>query len=577
MRLSRHVSLCVFAALLMGACAQQAGPGEASRSTGDSAPATSPAKPKHLTIAIQREPTGFIDMMSAGSGSTGGAMNAVYIAQDALMVQYDVDNHWRPQLAAEGPAVDKGTWTIYPDGRMDVTWKLLPNVKWHDLEPFTSADLAFTFEVFKDPGAPVTTNSRDYMESVSTPDPLTYVVHFSQIFIEADHMFAMPGGPNTIMPRHLLDELYHTDFQAFVNSPRFNTQWVGLGPYKLVNWVPGALLEFTRFEEYYRGRPPLDAVTVKIISDPNTMIANILSGEVDAILPLGGPDLPAALELKHRWEGTGNFVNADLSGGTRLVEIQFRRELARPLNGMAVSVPVRQALYQAIDRQTLTEVATAGLSPVADSYYTPTDGLRQQLQIPQYPYDPARAQQRLAEAGWTRGADGILVQPSGERFETEVWARAGGSFEREMNIVGDAWKAVGVQVAQNLIPAARQNDREYQASYPGGLITEPPGLQFMQNRLHSTIIPSPANRWSGFNRGGYNDPRMDSVLDRLNATLDERDRLPLHRELLQLVMGEVATMPLYWVAVPIMAVKGVKVQPFIITNCTWEFYLWDRE
>jgi hypothetical protein len=42
-------------------------------------------------------------------------------------------------------------------------------------------------------------------------------------------------------------------------------------------------------------------------------------------------------------------------------------------------------------------------------------------------------------------------------------------------------------------------------------------------------------------------------------------------------MGEVATMPLYWVAVPVIAVKGVKVQPFIITNCTWEFYLWDKE
>jgi peptide/nickel transport system substrate-binding protein len=194
---------------------------------------------------------------------------------------------------------------------------------------------------------------------------------------------------------------------------------------------------------------------------------------------------------------------------------------------------VRQALFQAIDRDTLTEVATSGLSPVADSYYAPSDELRQQLQIPQYPYDPARALQRLAEAGWTRGPDGILVhQPSGERFEIEIWARAGGTFEREMNIVADAWKAVGAQVAQNLIPAARQNDREYQASYPGGLITEPPGLQFMQNRLHSTIIPSPANRWSGFNRGGYVDPRMDSVLDRLNRTLDPRDRIPLHRELL---------------------------------------------
>src|SRR5439155_1363658 len=76
------------------------------------------------------------------------------------------------------------------------------------------------------------------------------------------------------------------------------------------------------------------------------------------------------------------------------------------------------AFYHAMDRGMLADVLTAGLAPVADSWYRPTDPLRAPLQtsIPQYPHDPARAQQLLGPAGWARGPDGVLTpQPSGGR------------------------------------------------------------------------------------------------------------------------------------------------------------------
>src|SRR5437868_67595 len=124
----------LLATLLIGACTP-AVPGQPPGPAGRGTATTSSTRPKHLTIAIQREPTGFIDMASAGSGSTGGAMNVVYIAQNGLMVQVDVNNRWRPQLALEAPSIEKGSWVVYPDGTMDVTWKLHSNVKWHDLDP----------------------------------------------------------------------------------------------------------------------------------------------------------------------------------------------------------------------------------------------------------------------------------------------------------------------------------------------------------------------------------------------------------------------------------------------------------
>src|SRR5207248_7059273 len=111
-----------------------------------------------------------------------------------------------------------------------------------------------------------------------------------------------------------------------------------------------------------------------------------------------------ALEVKRRWEGTGNQVVADLSGRLRHVELQHRPEIARPVNGMTNPL-VRQAMYQAIDRRTLTDVTNPGLNvPTADSWIPPNHELRPDVEsaIPQLPYDPTRSQQLLAQLAGAR-------------------------------------------------------------------------------------------------------------------------------------------------------------------------------
>ena len=88
--------------------------------------------------------------------------------------------------------------------------------------------------------------------------------------------------------------------------------------------------------------------------------------------------------------------------------------------------------------------------------------------IPRYPYDPARAQQLLAQAGWARGADGILVhQPSGERFEVELHTSAGADSEQRLAIIAEDWKAVGAQVRLYVVPAQLAQDQAARARLPG--------------------------------------------------------------------------------------------------------------
>src|SRR5436190_6439822 len=112
--------------VLLSACAQSATPATppAPASQGQS---SAPAAPKVLTIGILQEPTDFYGF--GGRTAFGGVVNAPPIALDTLVVEND-KGQFQALLAAEQISVERGTWKLNPDGTMDTTWKLRPNLKW---------------------------------------------------------------------------------------------------------------------------------------------------------------------------------------------------------------------------------------------------------------------------------------------------------------------------------------------------------------------------------------------------------------------------------------------------------------
>lgn len=477
-----------------------------------------------------------------------------------------------PLKATEIPSLEKGTWKVFEDGTMETTWRLRPNVFWHDGTPQTVEDYAFNFKVDHDTELPVRPNSLTLASrSLSSPDPTTLVISWSALHIDAG-----TSGP-VALPRHILGEAYQRDkLEAYINHPYWTHEHIADGPYRIVRWDLGADMDLERFDQYYLGRPPFDKVFVKVIGDGQTLVSNILSGAVDIVVP-PGIDLDAAVEVKRRWEGTGNEVRADVVGRIIHFEPQFRPEVARPQFGLAEQ-PVRQALYQAINRQALAEFMTNGFGPLADSWYRPDEPRRAALAIPQFPHDPSAAPALLASVGWKRGADGLLVNDrTGEQFKTQIWANVAAGWDKLGFAVAEDWKGLGVEAEIHQIPPNRTGDREYEAGHTGVFVTNVNEEQYYVNRLHSARTPSAATRWVGNNRGGYQNPQVDALYDRLVATIDPQERLPIERDLARALIGGLVMMPLYWETLPVLKLKGVKDHKVKTGTNGWFFFDWDKE
>src|SRR5213083_3007915 len=143
----RLVGFLVPFVLLLAACA----PAAPSQTSPAASRAGQPAALKTLVAAINEDPKNFWDGINGGGGS--GSRELGHMVNQYL-ANITADGTAIPRLLSELPAVDKGTWQLMPDGKMEVTYKVRPGVTWHDGTPFTADDIAFSAEVGKDPLVP---------------------------------------------------------------------------------------------------------------------------------------------------------------------------------------------------------------------------------------------------------------------------------------------------------------------------------------------------------------------------------------------------------------------------------------
>ena len=316
----------------------------------------------------------------------------LYALHDAL-VKPMPGNHQAPSLAE--------SWTVSPDQK-SYEFKLRQGVKFHNGDPFTADDVKFSFQRTK------AKLLHEKVKEVVVVDPhrVRFVLHEPwPDFMTFYGTFV--SGAAWIVPKKYIEQ---------VGVDGFRKQPIGLGPYKFVSSTPGIELVMEAYEGYWRKMPSVKRLVFKSVPEATTRMAMLKRGEVDLAYLI---DTPMALDVKK-----DPNLKLAFSGGIGTYYLDFF-DMWDPKSPWA-DKRVRLAANHAIDRKAISEAETLGASPPTGNIVP--KGFEFALPLEPYPYDPAKAKQLLAEAGYPNGFDAGDLYPwppyfsAGEAVTTQLAA-----------------------------------------------------------------------------------------------------------------------------------------------------------
>jgi peptide/nickel transport system substrate-binding protein len=309
-----------------------------------------------------------------------------------------------PELATE--------WSTSADGKT-WTYKLREGVKWQDGEPFTSADVVFTFMYIIDNELGNFTSYTTYIDDVVAIDDLTVEFRCSQPKAN------MLGLWVPIVPRHIWEKVSGEDAQStYINEPPI----VGTGPFQCVEWKKDNFIRMTANEDYWRGAPKVDEIIFETFKNPDTMVQQMRNGTLAAAV-----NIPEA-QFAPLGEVPGVSTVAFVQKGFVELSINAYDSPDSQGNPVLKDPAFRNALQWAIDRQAIAKIAWAGYATPATSllpsgyYQEPLDYHWDPAPGSAYSFDIAKAKAALDAAGY-KDTDGDGIREyKGEPIELSLIA-----------------------------------------------------------------------------------------------------------------------------------------------------------
>ncbi|MGM4916563.1 ABC transporter substrate-binding protein [Tardiphaga sp. 813_E8_N1_3] len=326
-----------------------------------------------LVIASSQVPRHFNGAVQSGVAT---AMPSTQIFASPLRY----DDNWNPK-----PYLAK-SWEVAPDG-LSVTLKLVDNALFHDGKPVTSEDVAFSIMTIK-ANHPFQTMLAA-VDKVDTPDPLTAVIRLKHPHPAL--LLAMSPALMPIMPKHV-----YGDGQDIKSHPA-NLKPVGSGPYRLTDYKQGEYYTLEKFDKFFiAGKPKLDKIVVKLISDANAAVVSLERGDVNAL-----PFITAVRDIERLEKMPSvSITNKGFAGVGPINWLAFNTK-KKPLD----DVRVRQAIAFAANREFITSKLMSGKATIATSPIAPGSPL-DEPGVEMYKLDLAKSQKLLDDAGYPKKADG---------------------------------------------------------------------------------------------------------------------------------------------------------------------------
>ena len=507
--------------------------------------------------------------------TTGGlAIGATQRLFNATLTTADKVGLPQPYLVESIPQLNTDAWVVFPDGRMETTYRIKPGLTWHDGAPLTAEDVVFTWRLLtKQEIGEATGRPQAFMEEAVARDPHTVAIRWRRAYRDAAELdTSFPP-----FPRHLLEQTLDTQPETLSSRPFWTSEYVGLGPFRVERWEPGSFIEATAFDGHVWGRPKIDRIRIIFAPDPNAALAGLLAGDSHVSLD-DALRWEQGLILKREWAPRNGGTVLSFPDQWRRNEVQFRPEYAVP--AAILDVRVRKALSHTLDKQALNELnfQGEGASILADSVIPPTIDYYPLVDaaVVKYPFDPRRAETLMAEAGIPRDNQGFYASPTEGRLTWEIKTNAAAQSESEVALLADSWRRVGFDFRVAINPPPLSRDGQVRSTFPtlfggGGTVGDDALARFTTSEM-----PSAANRWIGQNRGGFSNAEFDRFAEAFNTGLNRGERGRLVAELVKTFTDQVGAMSLYFnpgIVAHVSALRGPEVSA-PGSSRTWNVHLW---
>jgi peptide/nickel transport system substrate-binding protein len=401
------------------------------------------------------------------------------------------DGKLYPSLATEWNLVNPTTWQF----------KLRPNVKFHNGDPFTAADVKFSYERSYDPNARTNVKSvLNTIDRIETPDSLTVNI----ITKKPDPLFAARTAyyAGQIMPKAYFER---------VGADGFNAKPIGTGPVKFTSWVKDDRLVLDANRDYWGGKIDVDQIIFRPLSELASRMAALLKGEVDIITKIP-PD-----QMDRVANGPNTKIEGVLYGGLYALAVCSQKP---PLD----SKPFRQAMSLAINRELIVKELWRGQAAVpnsvvvkGDNHWDPT--------LPPLPYDPDKAKRLLKEANY-KGEELTLETPIGFLV-----------MDREMSeVVIAMWKDVGINAKMEQLEYSVYLQKIREKNFKGVRWTDPTSAYNDPDGMMWRLL-APGGAWAYW----FRHPRFDELGEAARYSVDEKFRAAAYKEMARIELEFVPT------------------------------------
>ena len=395
------------------------------------------------------------------------------------------------------------SWTVSKDG-LTYEFVLRKGAKFHNGDPVTAEDVKFSLERYRGASGK---SLKENVAAVDTPDPGRVRIRLKQPWPDFMTFYSTATGAGWIVPKKYVEK---------VGDEGYKKMPVGAGPYRFVSFTPGVELVLEAFDHYWRKTPSVKHLVFKVIPDESTRLAALKRGEVDVVYSIRG-------ELAEELQRTpGLTLKPAVIQAPQWVNVLDQWDPKSPWHDRRV----RLAANYAIDRRAINAAITLGHSALTYSIIPNTFEFF--WRPPAYSYDPARAKQLLAEAGYANGFD------AGEYY-CDI------SYANVQEAILNYLQNVGIRAKLRPVERAAFFKEWSEKKYKNLTYGASGAFGNTATRLEAFVVAGGAYVY-----GSY--PDIDGLFREQGAELDRKKREALLHRIQQLVHERVMFIPIWQLA-----------------------------